>query len=84
MIIGTLFKEQKKKPCILQNITGVIEPCQPIDMSLGTLEQGVFVSEDDVCILEDSSGRITIKESPNFRIAEQVTGTIMALLGMAD
>ena len=34
--------------------------------------------------MEDSSGRINIKESANFRIDEQVTGTIMALLGVAD
>ena len=34
--------------------------------------------------MEDSSGRINIKNSATFQINEQVTGTIIALLGIAD
>jgi hypothetical protein len=34
--------------------------------------------------LEDASGRITINENSIFKIDEQITGSIIALLGRAD
>ena len=45
---------------------------------------GCFVSSDDQAILEDSSGRINIRESFVFKIEQQVTGSIVAILGKAD
>ena len=87
VIIGTIFKEQKKKPCVLSNLTGVISETggvDPVQLARGKA-RGQYVSEDDTCILEDSSGRISIRESePHFVIAEQITGSIVALLGKAD
>lgn len=35
VIIGTLFKEQKKKPCVLTNLLGVIKSCDPLLLSIG-------------------------------------------------
>jgi len=69
VIIGTLFKEQKKKPCVLTNLLGTIRGMEPLLMSVGTdvdflTEKdynGLYVSADDQAILEDSSGRINLK-----------------------
>jgi len=44
---------------------------------------GLYVSEDDQAILEDSSGRINLKLLSN-NVYELVTGSIMAILGEAD
>jgi hypothetical protein len=54
VIIGTLFKEQKKKPSVLQNLVGVIKSVNPMLLSIGADEEmyekqwdGYFVSNDD-------------------------------------
>lgn len=78
VIIGTLFKEQKKKPCVFKDLLGVIKSETQKELN------GCFVSDDDQAILEDSSGRINIRENENFKIAEQVTGSIVAIVGKAD
>jgi len=76
VIIGTLFKEQALKPSILKNIVGV----------LGTkkFSKGLYVSEDDYAVLEDSSGRIRLKKNENFDPKNFITGAIMSFLGVAD
>lgn len=91
VIIGTVFKEQKKKPCVFTDISGVIKNVPSVDLSFGLNGTdgnkelaGKYISEDDQLIMEDSSGRINIKEGPNFKLSEQVTGTIMAMLGVSD
>ena len=92
VIIGTLFKEQKRKPDVFADITGVIKnPHQLVDLSFGVHGvsgdmdmAGCFVSDDDQIILEDSSGRINIRASENFKPEELVTGLIIALLGVSD
>ena len=91
VLIGTVYKEQKKKPCVFSDITGVISNASVVDLSFGTkgIEgnqdlAGTYIAEDDHVILEDSSGRINIKAGPKFKPDEQVTGTIMALLGISD
>ena len=95
VIIGTLFKLQSKKPSVFnsdgKDEINIIQTVDQVDLSFGVtgINQnqnlaGKYISDDDQCILEDSSGRITIKESDKFRINEQVTGTIIALLGVAD
>ena len=61
-----------------------------VDLSFGrTPEEGTdfaenFMDDADQAIMEDASGRININASENFKISEQVTGTIVALLGIAD
>lgn len=76
VIIGTLFKEQPLKPSILKNIVGV----------LGTRKftKGLYSSEEDFAVLEDSSGRIRLKKSDKFDPQHYVTGSIMAFIGTAD
>ena len=83
VIIGTLFKEQKLKPTILNNIMGVLGQKKFVD-GKGKFKHGSFVDEEDVAVLEDKSGRITIKNCPGrFYINEFVSGTILALKGKA-
>ena len=82
VIIGTLFKEQKLKPSILTNIMGVLGQNKFLD-SKGTFKHGMFVNKDesDVAVLEDKSGRITIRSNDIFDINHYVSGTILALKG---
>lgn len=85
VIIGTLFKEQKLKPCVFTNLEGVISSVSSIDCSTGDPSLiGKFTSDNDFAILEDVSGRIQIRESDNFKCNKFVTGSIIALLGVAD
>ena len=76
VIIGTLFKEQKKKPCVFSNLTGVINSVNAVDLSFGALDEegkplsDQYISENDQVILEDASGRITINENNVFKIEE--------------
>lgn len=76
VIIGTLFKEMPLKPCILKNLMG----------TLGTkkFKNGLYVSEGDYAVLEDSSGRIRIKKNEIFNPDLFVTGSIVALKGTVD
>jgi hypothetical protein len=56
VIIGTIFKEMPKKPCVLTNLLGV----------LGTAKPGErYCSDEDNLVIEDSSGRIKVKTSEN-------------------
>lgn len=49
----------------------------------GDFNFGGCVSDDDVAVLEDKSGRITIKNSKEFNISNFVSGCILALKGQA-
>lgn len=82
VIIGTLFKEQKLKPSILNNIMGVLGQNKFLDAQ-GKFKHGMFVNKDesDVAVLEDKSGRITIRSNEIFDINHYVSGTIVALKG---
>ena len=44
----------------------------------------MYVSDDDYAVLEDNSGRIRIKKSQVFDPKQFVTGSIIALKGIAD
>jgi len=85
VIIGTLFKEQSKKPSILNNIMGVLGAKKFYKGE--DFNYGAYVSEEadngDVAVLEDISGRITVKNSARFMISNFVSGSIMALKGKA-
>ena len=56
VLIGTVYKEMSKKPCILSNLVGVI-----------TYEKNIttYCTDEDQLVLEDSSGRVKIKKTPN-------------------
>ena len=85
VIIGTLFKEQSKKPSILNNIMGVLGAKKFYKDN--QFNYGAYVTEEaetcDVAVLEDISGRITIKNSAKFTISNFVSGSILALKGKA-
>lgn len=70
------------KPSILNNIMGVLSKKKYTDQN-GEFKHGSFVnhSEEDVAVLEDISGRITLKNSKVFPINEFVSGSIIALKG---
>jgi hypothetical protein len=84
-VIGTIFKEQSKKRNVFQNIEGVIENVNAIECSTDPEKiYGKFVSENDLAVLEDASGRINIKETEHFSPSNFTTGSIVALLGYVD
>jgi len=59
VIIGTLFKEQKNKPNVFDNIAGVINKVNFFSCSLGDDKmRGKFTADCDTAVLEDGSGRI--------------------------
>lgn len=64
------------KPSILKNVLGV----------LGTnkFKHGLYVSEEDYAVLEDSSGRIRLKKGAKFNPDHFVTGSILGLKGTVD
>ena len=76
VLIGTLFKDMKRKPNILKDITG----------TLGTRKPVAFCAPEDLCILEDSSGRIRLKDKTPEQdlFSKIVTGSILGCLGRAD
>ena len=92
VVIGTVFKEQRKKPCVFEDISGVIKASHyPVDLSFGHNAEngsedlrGHYTAEDDHIILEDASGRINIRAGDALKPDELITGTIMALLGCSD
>lgn len=54
VIIGTLYKEMNKKPCVLKSLSGILrDPGMPKN----------YCAPEDFIVLEDSSGRIRIKNS---------------------
>lgn len=71
VVSGTLYKEQLKKPCILKSLDGV----------LGSRRPRNYCSENDMIILEDSSGRIRVKPHKSFKAGNVITGSIVALKG---
>ncbi|TNV79812.1 hypothetical protein FGO68_gene15306 [Halteria grandinella] len=77
VIIGTLYKEMPKKPCILSNLVGVLRDKGP---------NVNYCSPEDYLILEDSSGRIKIKPQSikNANPGNFVTGSIMGMKGKVD
>lgn len=76
IIIGTFFKEQQKKPTILENIMNVIPTADEEPGAFVTTAKEIEecsqtsdkdkIPERDVGVLEDRSGRITITEGDNF------------------
>lgn len=53
VIMGTLYKEMKLKPCILDEYTK--------DAGLGTeVSSGKFISDDDTVVLEDEGARVKL------------------------
>lgn len=61
---------------------GVLSQKKYTDIN-GEFKHGSYVNneEEDIAVLEDISGRITLKNSKVFPINEFVSGTIIALKG---
>ena len=75
IIVGTIYKEMHKKPCILNNLMGVLGSWEFID----------YVTEgQDYWVIEDSSGRVKIVNSENFKSESFVTGIVVALRGFVN
>ena len=79
VIIGTLYKEMPKKPCILSNLVGVLRD--------GGGSKVNYCSPEDHLVLEDSSGRIRIKSQSLKAVIDPnlfITGSIMGFKGQVD
>jgi DNA polymerase delta subunit 2 len=79
VIIGTLYKEMTKKPCILSNLVGVLRDDREKRVN--------YCSPEDYLVLEDSSGRIRIKKSSSKCEMDPklfVTGSILGCKGYVD
>lgn len=74
IIVGTLFKEQKKKPCVFDDLEEI----------LPSKQEEKVCGKEDYAILEDASGRIELLQGPSWDCNDHVTGTIIGLLGSAN
>ena len=75
VIIGTLYKEMNKKPCVLKSLSGILrDPGVPKN----------YCAPEDFIVLEDSSGRIRIKNSGFIQPGNFVTGSIVGFKGQVD
>lgn len=74
-VIGTLFKEMKLKPNILNEFTN--------ERSVGVGPPKImdnYCAEDDVIVLEDTSGRVTLKVHASLT-GNMVTGVVAGVIG---
>lgn len=76
VIIGTIYKEMHRKPCILSNYVGVLRDIRNNQLN--------YCSPEDYIVVEDSSGRIKIKKSDKIQPEKFITGSIMAFKGHVD
>eukprot|EP01080_Neovahlkampfia_damariscottae_P006068 gene6068-10076_t len=76
-IIGTLFKEMKLKPNILEEYEK--------DFKMNSSQDVItsFLSDDDFLILEDEFGRVTLKAEKE-QIDELISGVIVGIFGFLD
>ena len=83
ILIGTLYKEMKGKPNILNELEQAAKFTYDKDGNeLEKEASDVYAGEDDTFVLEDESGRIELICSNNsFNVHDFVTGTVIALKG---
>uniref|UniRef100_A0A7C9EQH3 Uncharacterized protein n=1 Tax=Opuntia streptacantha TaxID=393608 RepID=A0A7C9EQH3_OPUST len=75
IIVGTLYKHMKLKPCILDEYAKERSPTPLV-------KPHNFMHPDDHLVLEDESGRVKL-EGPGLLPSAYVTGVVVALLGKA-
>jgi DNA polymerase delta subunit 2 len=74
-VIGTLYKNQKLKPSVLDEFQSEFEG-KEMHVKLDS-----YVSEDDSFILEDESGRVLLSGLEPAVIAKLVTGIVVGVVG---
>lgn len=79
VLIGTIYKEMKLKPCILDEY--VVQKIEDGERIVPDLD--CFVSEDDSLILEDEFGRIalTTTDPTVLNVMQMISGVVMAVRG---
>lgn len=89
IVVGTVFKDMKLKPNILQEYT--LERSDIKDFSESETSNGSRVSADDSIVLEDVSGRVTLVFQENKKgqthkeqVDQLVTGIIVAVYGSVN
>ena len=79
-IVGTLFKEMKLKPCILDEF-------QESTIMAGAKPQLTsYVSDDDHLVLEDLTGRVVVEigNTANIDLTHLVSGIVVGLRGTQE
>jgi len=79
VVIGTLYKEMSKKPCLLDEINVLETQFGPDNNE----EDKNYASEDDQLILEDESGRVSLRGAV-LPVGRLSTGTVISVLGTVD
>lgn len=77
VIAGTIYKEMKLKPCIIEEYNKTAAAAD------ATTQAGsVYTSPDDTLVLEDEFGRVGLIGSPDkLDVRELVSGVVVAVLG---
>lgn len=88
IIGGTLYKEMKLKPSILDELTHTNKKIDNDNMKLNqhvlqTSNVQTYINSDDTLILEDEYGRVQLQYNPNtlYNINSYVSGIVVALYG---
>ncbi|KAG1673299.1 hypothetical protein FOA52_002579 [Chlamydomonas sp. UWO 241] len=76
IVVGTIFKDQKLKPTVLD------EYMKDRGMR-AALDATTFCSDDDICILEDDGGRMKLRGA-TLPVQQLVTGVVIAVCGKAE
>eukprot|EP00501_MAST-03F_sp_TOSAG23-6_P000361 GSMAST32.ASY1.ANO1.368.1 assembled CDS len=74
VFVGAIYKQMKKKPCILNEI----DPDPAVRLNIP--EGSNFASDDDSLVLEDASGRIALTGA-TLPVGKLVTGVMCAVRG---
>jgi DNA polymerase delta subunit 2 len=77
VVIGTVYKEQRLKPNILEEYAQDRDVKAPVALKS-------YISRDDSLILEDESGRVALLCGPGFPLNVFVTGVVLAVRGQVE
>lgn len=76
IVAGTIYKEMKLKPCILEEYNKTAHG------SANSMAGQVYISPDDSLVLEDEYGRVSlVGSSEKLNIRQMMSGLVVAVLG---
>ncbi|KAH9258879.1 hypothetical protein BASA81_002943 [Batrachochytrium salamandrivorans] len=78
-LVGTIFKEQKLKPCVLDEFTN--DFISSSGAGRGGVRENYFDSGADVLFIEDESGRCVLQQEHAQLMDQLVTGVILGCFG---
>lgn len=79
-LVGTIFKEQKLKPCVLDEFTN--DFIASSGAGRGGVRENYFDAAADVLFIEDESGRCVLQQEHAQLVDQLVTGVVVGCFGV--